>query len=88
MPKKETARIQIGSQQKPILPKATVKMQQTQPLAAAPAPSVAKATESVTPASGSEAKASSAAITILSAAALAASAVAAVLAYLAYSALS
>lgn len=39
-PKKETARIQIAPDPKPPIPKATVRMQQTQPLATAPSPSV------------------------------------------------
>jgi hypothetical protein len=54
VPKKETARIAVGAaQQKPVMPKATVKMQQTQPLAPmAPAvttrPAVATAETEVT----------------------------------------
>jgi hypothetical protein len=40
-PKKETARIQVAPQ-KPVLPKATVKMQQTQPLMPMAAPVTAK----------------------------------------------
>jgi hypothetical protein len=42
-PKKETARIQVPPTAKPTMPKATVKMQQTQPLAPAPAAAITKA---------------------------------------------
>jgi hypothetical protein len=48
-PKKETARIQLPPDPKP-LPKATVRMAQTQPLAAAPAASITKAAVSQAPA--------------------------------------
>lgn len=42
-PKKETARIQVAPDPHPPVPKATVRMQQTQPLTAAPAPVVRSA---------------------------------------------
>jgi hypothetical protein len=45
-PKKETARINLpsdASKGAPALPKATVKMQQTQPLSKAPAPAISQA---------------------------------------------
>jgi hypothetical protein len=42
VPKKETARIQVAPSQKPVLPKATVKMQQTQPMMPMAAPVVAR----------------------------------------------
>jgi hypothetical protein len=42
IPKKETARIQVAPSQKPVLPKATVKMQQTQPMMPMAAPVMAK----------------------------------------------
>lgn len=46
-PKKETARIQVAPEPKPPIPKATVRMQPTQPLATAPAPSVRTSTAPV-----------------------------------------
>jgi hypothetical protein len=39
-PKKETARIQVGQATAPKMPQATVKLQPTQPLVQAPAPTI------------------------------------------------
>lgn len=53
-PKKETARITLpaeGSGAKPAMPKATVKMQQTQPLVSRPAPTLSQSS-AMTPAPG------------------------------------
>jgi hypothetical protein len=42
-PKKETARIQVPPDAKRPMPQSTLKMQQTQPMAATPAPAMRKA---------------------------------------------
>ena len=46
-PKKETARIQVAPEAKSMMPKATIRMQQTQPLSAAPAPALKAASLAV-----------------------------------------
>jgi hypothetical protein len=84
-PKKETARIQVAPEARRAMPQATIRMQQTQPLAApgtVPALRSAPAVAAATPASTTE----DPLIGILSWAALAASLVAAALGYLAFAA--
>jgi hypothetical protein len=82
-PKKETARISLPPESKP-MPKATIKLQQTQPLAQAPAPSIrtAPATQVGATAAGE----SDAATGILSWIVFVLSLAACVLGYMAYSA--
>jgi hypothetical protein len=93
-PKKETARITLPPEgaSKPSLPKATVKMGQTQPLASRPAAtgaaSVAKLAPAAAPALGAGGAPSDGTATILSLAALLISGVALVTVYIAYSAAS
>jgi hypothetical protein len=89
-PKKETARITLPAEgAKAPLPKATVKMQQTQPLVNRPAPSLTPAAPmSVAPAmAGGDAEADPM-VTPLSIAAVVLSLVALIFTYLAYSAAS
>lgn len=80
-PKKETARIQAGAEKPSQMPKATVKMVQTQPLAAMPAPIVRTAAATTVDTSSDDSL-----LTPLSIAALLISLVVLVLNYLAYSA--
>ena len=83
-PKKETARIQVAPQ-KPVLPKATVKMQQTQPMAPMVAPIVAKPTIVAAEVEEVSSTGDDAGTMVLSALACVASIGAAVVFYLAYS---
>ena len=85
-PKKETARISLPPASKPA-PQATIKMAQTQPLAAAPVPAV-RTTTTTTPAAvvTDSDEAADPLVGILSWVVLIASIAAAAMAYLAYSA--
>lgn len=82
-PKKETARIQVPPEPNPAIPKATVRMQQTQPLVSAPAPALTAAAPAVINEVDTVADPL---IVPLSAGAFVLSLIAAVLSYLAYSA--
>jgi hypothetical protein len=81
-PKKETARISLPPESKP-MPKATIKLQQTQPLAQAPAPTIRTAGATQVAAAGGE---SDAATGILSWVVFVLSLASCVLGYIAYSA--
>jgi hypothetical protein len=90
-PKKETARITLppeGGAAKPALPKATVKMQQTQPLRQAPAASITPAAITTAAAGGPAVGtgASDGAVNIMSIAALIVSLISLALVYFAFSA--
>jgi hypothetical protein len=85
-PKKETARIQTAPEARPVLPKATARMQQTQPLVSAPAPAIkSEAKISVASESDDSGEGSDTMVTILSVVAFLAAAAAAALSYFAYS---
>lgn len=82
-PKKETARIQVAPDAKRAMPQATIKMQQTQPLAQSPGPLLRPASSATTVETISE---SDPLVSILSWVVLAASLAAAAINYLAFSA--
>ncbi|MGB8353567.1 MAG: hypothetical protein WCD79_06750 [Chthoniobacteraceae bacterium] len=85
-PKKETARIQVAPTGGPTMPKATVKMAQTQPMIAA-VPAMPKKSEALAVAANDEPQGSDVGLVILSILATITSGAAAVACYLAYTAL-
>ena len=85
-PKKETARIQVAPTGGPTMPKATVKMAQTQPMIAA-VPAMPKKSEALAVAANDEPQGSDVGLIILSLVAVLSSGAAAAACYMAYSAL-
>jgi hypothetical protein len=85
-PKKETAKIQLPPSPKPPMPKATIKLQATQPLQTAPAAKLTTAPVTTTTLSEDDQLANDPAMKALSIATLVLALVAVVISYLAYSA--